>query len=52
MASQVKPNTKPTPYEDRPLPPSADLETPDDYRNTFKVCALVSSVFRGPGVRA
>jgi hypothetical protein len=37
MASQVKPNTKPTPYADRPLPPSADLETPDDYKNTFKV---------------
>ena len=40
MASQVKPNTKPTPYADRPLPPSADLETPDDYKNTFKVCVL------------
>jgi len=40
MASQVKPNTKPTPYADRPLPPSADLETPDDYKNTFKVRIL------------
>jgi len=40
MASQVKPNTKPTPYADRPLPPSADLETPDDYKNTFKVRLL------------
>jgi hypothetical protein len=37
MASQVKPNTKPLPYEEKPLPPSAELETPDDYKNTFKV---------------
>lgn len=37
MASQVPPNKKPTPYGERPLPPSADLETPDDYKNTFKV---------------
>jgi cytochrome c oxidase assembly protein subunit 23 len=44
MASQVKPNTKPTPYADRPLPPSADLETPDDYKNTFKVGTLSAGV--------
>ena len=47
MASQVKPNTKPTPYADKPLPPSADLETPDDYRNTFKVCVMSPIVTRG-----
>jgi hypothetical protein len=40
MASQVKPNNKPLPYDEKPLPPSADLENPDDYKNTFKVSFL------------
>jgi hypothetical protein len=37
MATQVPPSKLPTPYEDRPEPPSADLEKPADYRKTFQV---------------
>jgi hypothetical protein len=43
MASQVKPNSKPLPYDEKPLPPSPDLETPDDYKNTFKVSRLLAA---------
>ena len=37
MASQVPPSKKPTPWADRPLPPSSELEKPEDYKKTFRV---------------
>ncbi|EIW65867.1 cytochrome c oxidase-assembly factor COX23, mitochondrial [Tremella mesenterica] len=36
MASQVPPSTKPTPYAERPPPPTPDLEQPEDYKKTFR----------------
>ncbi|WVQ63897.1 uncharacterized protein L199_002053 [Kwoniella botswanensis] len=36
MASQVPPSKNPTPLADRPLPPSAALSEPADYKNTFR----------------
>lgn len=37
MATQVPPSTTPTPFADRPAPPTKDLEIPEDYKKTFRV---------------
>lgn len=37
MATQVPPSTNPTPFANRPAPPTKDLEIPEDYKKTFRV---------------
>ncbi|ADV25748.1 cytochrome c oxidase-assembly factor COX23, mitochondrial [Cryptococcus gattii Ru294] len=36
MATQVPPSTNPTPFANRPAPPTKDLEIPEDYKKTFR----------------
>ncbi|TYJ58323.1 cytochrome c oxidase-assembly factor COX23, mitochondrial [Cryptococcus floricola] len=40
--SQVPPRTTPTPMHEMPAPPTASLETPADYKKTFRDRKTVS----------
>ncbi|WVR09059.1 hypothetical protein IAU60_006120 [Kwoniella sp. DSM 27419] len=47
MGTQVPPSKTPMSYADKPLPPSRDLQEPEDYKNTFKG-RMTASKFADP----